>query len=408
MLGALRHRHFALLWAGQSLSAVGNRMFPVILALVVLDRHSGAAALGVVLAVQSVALVVGTLLAAAVTDRLPRRAIMLWTDLARALAVAALAFTPDTALVGLVIVIAVAEGLFQPAYAAVIPRTLPAGCLQAGNSLTSFSQYTALVIGPSLAGAVIATAGTTAALWVDVGTFAMSLATLAFVRESQAEAATKPPPWSLRQTALDLGEGFQAVRRRPWLGASMVASMLVMSITVAPMMLIAPLATDSPQAYGAAFTALGVGSILGALLAARLRTRRPGATAVIGIVLVAGAPLSLAALPLPGVLLLWGTAGAGITIFEVLWTTAVQRDVPDEVLGRVMALDWLGSESLTPIGYLLAGLAVARFGTDLLLLVGACIAALAAPLPLFVRGGCTFSSPACGPTAGGATSRPPG
>ncbi|GAA2441365.1 MFS transporter [Actinomadura vinacea] len=395
MLAALRNRYFALLWAGQSLSAVGNRMFPVILALVVLERGSGAAALGLVLAAQSAALVAGTLLAAAVTDRFSRRAIMLWTDLVRAVAVAGITVASDSVLTALVVVTAMAEGLFQPAYAAVIPRTLPARHLQAGNSLTSLSQYTALVIGPSLAGAVIATTGTTAALWVDVGTFVASLATLVLVHESSpVETGPRARPWGLGQMARDIAEGFRAVRRRGWLAASMGASMLVMTVTVAPMMLIAPIATDGPRAYGAAFTALGVGSILGALLTARLRTSRPGFAAAIGILLVGGAPLSLAALPLPGVLVLWGTAGVGITVFEVLWTTAVQQDVPDELLGRVMALDWLGSESCTPLGYLMAGLAVGQFGTRPLLLVGACVAVLAAPLPLLTRGGATFSSPA--------------
>ncbi|GAA3954707.1 MFS transporter [Actinomadura viridis] len=423
MLAALRQRRFALLWSGQSLSAVGNRMFPVILAVVVLDRHSGAMALGLVLAVQSVAMVAGTALAAAVVDRCSRRALMLGADLVRALGVAALAHGPDAAVLPLVVAIAMAEGLFQPAYAALVPRVLPAEHLQAGNSLTSLSQYAALITGPSLAGAVIAAAGTTPALWIDVATFAGSLATLLLIHETPpAQAAPAAPPtraasgaprrpWSAGQAAADVAEAAREVANRPWLAASMGASTLVMAFAVAPMILLAPIVADArlggPRAYGAAFTALGAGAILGALIASRIRTRRPGLPAVAGLLAIAGALLSLAVLPLPGVLVLWGVAGAGITVFEVLWTTAVQRDVPDGVLGRVMALDWLGSETLTPLGYLLAGAAVTSYGTGPPLLAAACAVVLAAPLPLLVRGGAAFtnrprapSAPATGPLTG--------
>ncbi|MFF5261841.1 MFS transporter [Actinomadura viridis] len=396
MLAALRQRHFALLWSGQSLSAAGNRMFPVILAVVVLDRHSGAMALGLVLAVQSVAMMAGTLLAAAVVDRCSRRGLMLGADLVRALGVAALAHGPDAALLPLVIAIAMAEGLFQPAYAALVPRVLPAEHLQAGNSLTSLSQYAALITGPSLAGAVIAVADTTTALWIDVATFAGSLATLLFVHETPAAPAAPGRPWSAGQAAADVAEAAREVAGRPWLAASMAASTLVMAFAVAPMLLLAPIVADArlggPSAYGAAFTALGAGAILGALIASRIRTRRPGLAAVAGLLAIAGALLSLAVLPLPGVLALWGVAGAGITVFEVLWTTAVQRDVPDGVLGRVMALDWLGSETLTPLGYLLAGAAVTSSGTGPPLLAAACVVVLAAPLPLLVRGGAAFTT----------------
>ncbi|MEW2356286.1 MFS transporter [Spirillospora sp. NPDC029432] len=391
MLAALRHRQFALLWSGQALSAIGNRMFPVVLALVVLDRH-GAAALGAVLAVQGAALLAGALAAAAVTDRLPRRTIMIVTDAGRALGVAALTFAPEPTLVPIVAAIALAEGLFQPAYAALLPRVLPAGRLREGNSLTAFSQYTAMIVGPSLAGAVIAAAGTTAALWIDVGTFAASLVTLVPLHEPRAG----PPaaPWTLRGTGRDLAGGLRAVLERPWLAASMATSTLVMTLAIAPMMLAAPLAAGGPRAYGALFTALGAGCVIGTVLAARLRTGRPGVAAVAGLLAVTAAPLALAALPLTAVLLLWGVAGAGITVYEVLWTTAVQQDVPDSLLGRVMALDWVGSEALTPVGYLLAGFAVTAVGTAPVLVAAACTVAFTAPLALLVRGGAMFSTPA--------------
>jgi hypothetical protein len=81
-----------------------------------------------------------------------------------------------------------------------------------------------------------------------------------------------------------------------------------------------------------------------------------------------------------------------VTVFQVLWTTAIQQDVPEHLLGRVLALDWLGSQGLMPLGYALAGLLVAAIGVRDVLIAGALIVLIAAPLPLLAPGGRTFSS----------------
>ncbi|MBC6466062.1 MFS transporter [Actinomadura alba] len=401
MLAALSHRDFALLWSGQSLSAIGNRMFPIIVALVVLDRRGGAAGLGLVLAVQGIALLVGTVVATSVGDRWRRSRVMMATDGVRIVGVIIIAFAPATlpwpVFIGAIVGIGAAEGMFQPAYRAALPRVLPRSHLQAGNALTSLSQYIAIVIGPSLAGVVIATHGAGIALWIDVATFAASLATLSLIREhASTEKAGAAEAGLLRRGARDFTEGVQAIRVRPWLAASICMSTLVMGFVMAPAIVAAPIVAEErlggPQAYGAAFTALGVGSILGALLGSRIRTGRPGVVGALGVMTIFGAMMSLAFLPLPGVVLCWAIAGMGLTIFEILWMTAIQQDVPDHLLGRVLALDWLGSDGLTPLGFALAGVVVGALGTRDVLVAGALLVLVIAPLPLLVRGGTTFSS----------------
>jgi predicted MFS family arabinose efflux permease len=401
MLAALAHRDFALLWSGQALSAIGNRMFPIILALVVLDRHAGAAGLGLVLAIQGIAVLTGTILATSVGDRWRRSRVMMTTDAVRVAGVAVIALGPTTlsgpVFFGSIVAIGIAEGMFQPAYRAVLPRVLPRAHLQAGNALTSLSQYVAIVIGPSLAGIVIATHGAGLALWIDVVTFAASLVTLSQTREHASSVQAKAPDAGLlRRGVRDFAEGVQAIRRRRWLAASILMSTVVMGFVMAPAFVAAPIEAEQrlggPQAYGAAFTALGVGSILGAVFGSRIRTHRPGVVATLGVMTIFGAMLSLAFLPLPGVILCWAITGVGLTIFEILWMTAVQHDVPDHLLGRVLALDWLGSDGLTPLGFGLAGVAVGAMGTQDVLVAGAILVLVTAPLPLLVRGGTTFSS----------------
>ncbi|MBC6459402.1 MFS transporter [Actinomadura sp. HBU206391] len=403
MSAALAHRDFALLWSGQALSAIGNRMFPIILALVVLDRHAGAAGLGLVLAVQGISVLVGTVAATSVGDRWRRSRVMMSTDAVRVVGVAVMAAGPTTlpgpVFIVSIVAIGVAEGMFQPAYRAVLPRVLPKTHLQAGNALTSLSQYVAIIIGPSLAGVIIATHGAGPALWIDVATFTASLVTLTLTREHpRARPVGSPEAGLLRRGARDFTEGVRAIRERRWLLASICMSTVVMGFVMAPAFVAAPIEAGQrlggPQAYGAAFTALGVGSILGAVFGSRIRTHRPGVVATLGVTTISGAMLSLAFLPLAGVLLCWAVTGVGLTIFEILWMTAVQHDVPDHLLGRVLALDWLGSDGLTPLGFALAGVTVSALGTRNVLLAGAILVLVTAPLPLLVRGGTSFSSAA--------------
>jgi MFS family permease len=404
MFSALRHRDFALLWSGQALSAVGNQMFPIILAILVLQRKSGASGLGLILAVQAIALAIGMLLAASLGDTWPRTRVMFSTDAIRALGVTAIAIAPirlpTSAFVVLVIAIGVAEGMFTPAYSAVMPRLLPESSLQAGNALTALSQYTAMVAGPLIAGTLLATIGAGPSLWVDVGTFGASLGTLILIKEkAKADQAEEGSAGGLsaRRAFSDLAAGIRAVRERPWVGATIGAMTILMTLSVAPAFVAAPIVArehfGGSTAYGAMFAALGVGSVVGSVLGGKIHARRRGVIALLGLFVIVGSVGSLAFLPLAGILVFWGIAGIGVTVSNILWTTALQEGVPDHLLGRVMALDWLGSMGLMPIGYALAGVVISAVGVRDMLVAGAIIVVVVVPLPLFVPGGTTFRTP---------------
>lgn len=402
----LTRRDFALLWSGQTLSNVGNQMLPVALAVLVLSRGHGVKALGLVLAAQTVALGVGALAATAVGDRWRRTRTMAVADTARVLAVAGVAALPRgapiLALVLLVLVTGVGEGLFQPAYQAVVPRVVPGEALQAANGLTAFSVHAATIAGPALAGVLCAAWGPSVTLWVDVGTFLVSLGTLVSIREPvpprEAREVTPGLGQAVRAMGVDLRDGVHAVLVRRWLAATIGSVTLVTMLAAAPTLLLLPVIArqrlGGDGGYGAVLSATGVGAVVGSVLAVRLRTRRPGLVAICFSVLNAVSMAGLAVLNLPGVMVAWAVAALGVTTFNVLWITALQRDVPDHLLGRVMALDWLGSTCFMPIGYLLAGPVVGALGARPLLWGAAVLTVVVTPLPLLVRGGTTFSTPA--------------
>ena len=400
---ALRERNFALLWAGQTLSAVGNFMLPVALATLVLSRGGGATRLGLVLGVHAFAIAVGTLLAAAVGDRWLRTRVMIAADLLRVLGVGCLAFAPaalsDPTLLVLVGVIGVGEGLFLPAFSAAVPRVLPSDLLQPGNALNALSLQGAMVLGPVLAGVTVAGLGVAAVLWIDASTFAFSIGTLVAVREAAVAPREVRVPGAraaLRGLATDFTEGFRAVWSRPWIAATVGVATVVMVLVTAPSLVILPLEATArlggADAYGAVLAAMGVGAVLGSVIGGRIRTRLLGVVALSGTLTIAVAVAGLALLPFAGVLLAWAIGGAGVTVFQVLWTTALQKDVPDQVLVRVMALNSFAVQGLMPFGYALAGPVVEQLGTRAVLLAGAVLVVVVTPLPLLVRGGTTFSS----------------
>jgi len=169
-----------------------------------------------------------------------------------------------------------------------------------------------------------------------------------------------------------------------------------MTLVTAPIFLVAPIIATQrlggAGAYGAIFTALGLGSIAGAIGSAKVRPARPGIVACAGVATISGAAASLALLPLPGILVFFVITGVGVTLFQVIWTTAVQRDVPDALVGRVLALDLLANFGMMPIGYAVAGAVVGAIAPRSILLVGAVIALLSAPLPLLTAEGRMFRS----------------
>lgn len=401
---ALKTRDFALLWSGQSLSSVGDQVFPLALAILVLHHGSGASGLGLILATMTVATVIGFIAAAALGDRWRRTRIMMTADALRTLATVGIAIAGTRGglvpLGAFVALMGFGRGIFQPVFAASVPRLLPKDLLQPANGLNSFSMYLAMVMGPGLAGALTAAWGPSSAIWLDCATFVVSAISLAAIREPALEAGTTPRASglsaALSKTRADLREGFRAMLDRPWLLATTAMATLVMMLVSAPSLILLPVVATSRlggvRAYSIVLIASGVGSAIGALVSARVRPRRPGLVGLTAALTIGISDLGLAFFGVPGVAATWWLSGVGNTLFNVLLVTAIQKDVPQAVMARVMALDWLGSMALMPIGYALTGEVLHLVGAQSILVAGAILVFVLVPLPLLAPGGARFSS----------------
>lgn len=127
-------------------------------------------------------------------------------------------------------------------------------------------------------------------------------------------------------------------------------------------------------------TAFGAGSLVGGLLSLRITPTRP--LVAVQLSMLAAAP-ALAALSqtglLPLLLVTTALAGAGFAAADTFWETTLQRETPQDRLGRVAAFDRLGSSALRPFGYLLAGSAAAAVGRNVTLLGASVLLALTVP-----------------------------
>lgn len=140
-----------------------------------------------------------------------------------------------------------------------------------------------------------------------------------------------------------------------------------------------------PRAYGLVNSALGAGTVIGGLLALRLRPRRMLRAGALALFAFFGFPATVGAgLGVPAMAAGAAVAGAGMSFWGVMWATSVQTQVPSDVLNRIHAYDVAGSLAMMPVGQALAGPAAAALGTDHVLLVSAVVSVLVAAALLSV------------------------
>ncbi len=371
----LRERNFRRFYAGYVTSLLGTSMSSVALAFAVLDDGGNAADLGYVFAAGVVPQVAFMLGGGVVADRFGRRPVMLAADLVRfavqgTLAAALLAGTPRiwqfVVLEGL---LGTGEAFFTPSLTALTPDIAPPGRLSDANALLGLAQSAARVTGPAMAGVLVAITMPGVVIALDAASYGASVLALSLLRLPASRARPRSP---LR----DLAEGWSAFRSRTWLWVTTVQFALFNLITWAPYLLLGPVLAQAylggARAWGAITAASAAGAILaGALLVGR-RPRRPLVAGVIGTF---GYPLPclLLALHAPAYGVAAGAlaAGAGSAVFGAFWSTALQEQVPPDVLARVTAFALTGSYALGSAGYAVIGPLAAVAGAGRLLGVAA-------------------------------------
>jgi MFS family permease len=385
---ALRIRAFRRFFLAQAVSQLGDRFAGVALVFAVLDLTGSAADVGIVLAARTIPLTVMLLVGGVLADRLPRRTVMVAADLVRfvsqgASAALVLAGHVDlTVLAVLQIPGGVAAAVFMPAVNGLIQLSVPAEKLQEANALRSGAQSAATIAGPALAGWLVVATGAGWALALDALSYLVSAWFLAGTPAGPARAA--------RGGVLkDFAEGWSAFAARRWIW-SVIAAACLANMMFAGFSVLGPASfahrTAGAEDWGTILAAFGIGSLGGSVLTAAGPRHRPLRT---GLPLFALVPLPLFALaggvPLPVVLAASFVSGAALVAFNAIWDTALQRNVPAEVLSRITSFEWLGSYLAQPLGLLLCAQAAGQFGVGPVLYGAGVVQAVVVLVPLALR-----------------------
>ncbi|MCX5213464.1 MFS transporter [Kitasatospora sp. NBC_00240] len=382
-------RRFTLYFTARAVSLVGDAMMPVAAALAVGALY-GISGVGAVLGVWTGTVVVLVLFGGVLADRIGARRMMVGADLARVLTQGVLAAAffagapPFWLLVTMAALAGAATAMFQPGVNGMVP--LVAREPHRANATLKVADALAQLLGPALAGLLIALTGAGTVYAIDGGTFLLSALCLSLIRfapaDTPADAPTDADPaahsgGSLRR---DLRQGWQEFRARTWMWAVILIWMGYGVLLFGPLVPLSSALVGArlgPNAYGLAVSFLGVGTVLGGLLALRVRPARPLAAGTAAMALYTVLPLCVALGANLPVLLACHVLGGGAWAFwSVMWATSVQTHTPPAVLNRVTAYELAGSVSGIALGQILAGPATALASPARLLLVsaGACLA----------------------------------
>lgn len=376
-LRALNHRDFRRFWAGQCVSLVGRWMQAIGQSWLVLELSNSPLRLGIVNSLQFAPLLLLSLPAGALADRLPKRPLLIGTQLALmfpALAVAALIWTGAIEywhVVVMATVIGIANALDMPVRQSMVVELVGKDDLTNAIALNSIVFNAARMVGPAAGGLLIARYGVALAFFLNGVTFLAVVAALVAMRVGE----TRPANPGTR-LAWEMADGLRYATREPRI--SLVLSLiLAVSIFVINHNVLVPLVArdllgEDVQAFGFLMATLGAGALTGAATLAQFgRGRVPLAAVIAPAIVVSAGILSLAAVRqfwLAAVVLY--VTGLAQILFLTSSNTTLQLTTPDALRGRVMALYALVFAGVSPIGAFFTGSIAEAFGPAIACAVG--------------------------------------
>jgi MFS family permease len=389
MKRVLAIRDFLLLWIGQGTSMLGDQFQSIAGAWLVLKLTGDPLALGAVLAVGGIPRAIFTVVGGAVTDRISPRRLMILADLIRLALSALLALQVFTATLRPWMIYlyslfgGIVSGLFAPASMSMAPRLVSRDDLQAGNSVMEGTTQLIGFIGPAIAGGLIAAfpsknIGVGLAIAFNALTFIVSVVTLQMMRAG-AEVMT-PVQTALRIGVLEsIRDGFSYMLKDPFLRSMFVVLVVANMAFGGPVLVGIPYLANTrfPEgaaAYGLIISGYAGGNLLGILLSGSLPKMVQKMVRVFLVVMFAAFALGVAALAwinliwlAMAVLFVLGVMNGYLTILLI---TGLQRNTPQEMLGRLMSMVLLGNLAFMPLSQVMAGVILRWSVPGLFLLAG--------------------------------------
>jgi MFS family permease len=383
---ALRHRDFRVFWIGQWVSVTGTWMQTMALSWLVYRLTSSPQALGFLAAARFGPSLLGSPFAGVLADRVSKRSLVLATQTASLLQATTLAVLTLAGHIELwhILVLALVQGISDmvdmPARQTLQVDLVGVEDLQSAVSLNSTAFNAGRMLGPALAGLVVAQWGEGWCFAANAASYLAVLLALLTIRARPAVLVQRHP------VLTELGEGVRWAWTEPTVRAILIGIAVTSAIGMSYSTLLPVLARDvlgaGARGYGLMLAGAGCGAIVGALLAAARRggraltvTRLGQGSLGAGLIALGLAPALLLAVP---VMVL-----VGMAVAVQLSTTNgfLQTTAPPALRGRVVSLyTWLFA-GLAPLGALPAGALAERLGAPATA-VGAGVLCLASALVL--------------------------
>ena len=389
------NRDFVVILGGQAISALGDAITLTAMPLLVLFLTGSGALMATVAALELLPNLLLGLPAGALADRWDRRRLMLWSDAGRAVLTAAIpvSYWLDVSTITVILIVVVPINalrvLSDAGFQASIPGLVGRHNLARANSYMEASLSVPFIVGPGLAGVMVATIGAAETIAIDAATFALSAVSLLFVRRPlRAERPAEMP-----RLTTDIAEGIRFVRGHAALRVLIAYWSVMAFATAAILPALAYFLTvdrdEGAELFGIVGTVWSVGYLLGSVLAGRLGGRLLGAQLLAGGAGIGLALLLLASASSVAVYLAAAFAiGAALALQMIAYMTLRAMVTPDALLGRVGATARTLSLSLQTLGLIAGGALIeATDGADALLAMGvvAVIASLAFALSRSLR-----------------------
>lgn len=381
-IGPLRkNRDFRLLFNGQLVSLLGSNVTIVAVFYQVYHQTHSSLWVGLSSLIQLPVLITGSLWGGAMGDRIDRRALLVVSSLILALLSGALAINAQLAHPNFVVLIALASGaagaygFTGPIRTAAIPNLVPADQLVAAFSLNQVIVTLATVVGPSLAGVLIAGVGLSACYWFDAITFILLMISTGFM-------SSMKPSGAHTGTAMlrAIADGFHYVRSHATAQAVYLIDLNAMVFGLPRALFPAVALTlyhGGPRTLGLLYAAPGAGALLMALMTGWVaRVRRRGRLVTLVVIAWGGAMAAFGLVHIVWVgLVCLAVAGATDVISTVLRNTMLQSSITDEFRSRLSSIQMVVVNGGPRLGDFESGLVASLTTTEFSIVSGgvACI-----------------------------------
>lgn len=391
----LGNKNFAYLYLGGLVSVSGSTITSLILVWLVYSETRSALAityLGIASLLPTITL---GLLIGVVVDRFNRKALMIASDLVRAVSVAAIpvflilkGFSLPLVLV-VVGVVGLFSTVFRPATNSLLPNLVPGEAVQSANGMISGSNSVVQMISNAIGGLLIGLAGVTLGLFYNTATYLVSAAMIFMI--AVPPHLTNGGARSGSTFLSDFKEGLAFIRKNKAVlettvsftvvnfFATMIGSFFVVYVSRH--------LVESGTFFGFLVAALGLGIAVGSLAVGRLNTvGYAGKLFIVGSAAYGVGSILLAMTSVPLVAIIIAAAmGIALGLINTTFFSLMQLVVPNEILGRILSVDEVGSFAAIPLGQIVAGLLIASAGIELNYLIAGGGVIITATAMLFLK-----------------------